>query len=310
MKSNGKSQKENKKPTFFINALIVLIVFQTAHAEPSPEQKKSENQFVETNTIECEISLELAKNNHLASMKQHADFLREGTFCKKNLEDAIYWYAKAYELSDNDSGLQLAQIYLDEPSKKNKGISILQNLANLGIDAAINMLAYTYILDDELNKSAEVLEKHLSSNDAVTNEILSLLYFKQKYEHHDLAKSLKYAIKAAELGSIAFKIIAGTELIGQSLDENKGLEFIKQTADTGDAEAILFLSNYYQNNIAKTSSTEDALYWVIAAASLGDEPSLHFLRSFSHTEKKFDSDKKDIVMIYLCEGNPPIFNGG
>lgn len=144
-----------------------------------------------------------------------AEFYLKGIGTIKNIDKAVEYYQKGFELGDYDSGYQLSLYHI-----KNKDFSSALKYLFVGIEnnhiPSIKLLANMYINGDGVSKDAQIAINLLN--------------------------------KAKELGDI--KVIHQLALLYYSFEEyNKAFECFKKGADNGDLDSVYHLGLCYAKGL-------------------------------------------------------------
>lgn len=158
---------------------------------------------------------------------------RRGHGVKKNLDKAIEWYQKAYELHGDDAGFaayQLAGIYSDEENVVKKW-EWTEKSAQEGYDEAMLDIGLRYDGDDELSE--------------------------------DLDQAMEWYQKAyAQHGSVAGDAAILIAMIYERKDqEEKAFEWYSKGAEEGNENAIYFLAQSYEYGAGVQANREKAIEW-------------------------------------------------
>jgi TPR repeat protein len=178
-------------------------------------------------------ALKGAEEGFDAAMSNLGGMYRRGHGVKKNLDKAIEWYQKAYELHGDDAGFaayQLAGIYSDEENVVKKW-EWTEKSAQEGYDEAMLDIGLRYDGDDELSE--------------------------------DLDQAMEWYQKAyAQHGSVAGDAAILIAMIYERKDqEEKAFEWYSKGAEEGNENAMYFLAQSYEYGAGVQANREKAIEW-------------------------------------------------
>lgn len=178
-------------------------------------------------------ALKGAEEGFDAAMSNLGGMYRRGHGVKKNLDKAIEWYQKAYELHGDDAGFaayQLAGIYSDEENVVKKW-EWTEKSAQEGYDEAMLDIGLRYDGDDELSE--------------------------------DLDQAMEWYQKAyAQHGSVAGDAAILIAMIYERKDqEEKAFEWYSKGAEEGSEDAMYFLAQSYEYGAGVQANREKAIEW-------------------------------------------------
>lgn len=178
-----------------------------------------------------------------------------------NIKEAMKYYEMAAKQNNAIGMTNLADLYIQE-NKLKKAKPLLVKAAEKEYGYAQYLLAMNFFYyKHENNKEAlHWLERAASNDEPYTLYQLGLYYA----EKADLAKSIQYYQRAAELNSgdalLELYYIYG-EGIGVEQDDDKALFFLKKVAELGNQEAIEELAAMALSGQGNMDAKE-AEYWI------------------------------------------------
>ena len=168
-----------------------------------------------------------------AAMSNLGGMYRRGHGVKKNLDKAIEWYQKAYELHGDDAGFaayQLAGIYSDEENVVKKW-KWTKKSAQEGYDEAMLDMGLRY---DEGNASPE-------------DQAKAMEWYQTAYAQHGTA-----------VGDAALLIAM---MYDRQEQAEKAFEWYSKGAEEGSEDAIYFLAQSYEYGAGVQANREKAIEW-------------------------------------------------
>ena len=178
-----------------------------------------------------------------------------------NIKEAMKYYEMAAKQNNAIGMTNLADLYIQE-NKLKKAKPLLVKAAEKEYGYAQYLLAMNFFdLYSENNKEALFWLERAASNDEPHALYQLGLYYAEKA---DLAKSIQYYQRAAELNSgdalLELYYIYG-EGIGVEQDDDKALFFLKKVAELGNQEAIEELAAMALSGQGNMDAKE-AEYWI------------------------------------------------
>lgn len=161
-----------------------------------------------------------------------------------NLDEAIKCYEFAAKNGSSEASLALGELYIDKD--KVKGITFLENAAEMGNPKAFTKLAEYYIKTKDYDKAFEYVLKANEMGEA--NSIMALGYM---YEHgfhvkKDLDKALEYYSEASKKGVVRAKVYMGS-IYREKKDYKKAFECYTEASNEGDLWALFFIADMYRH---------------------------------------------------------------
>jgi TPR repeat protein len=181
-----------------------------------------------------------------AIMKAQQEYQQRGT--EKDFRHAEALLKRGVELNDRKAMIALAQLYsVGAPgvdSNKSYARELLEMAIAPGEDRAkgLTYMANLYLQDGIVGRDVE--------------KAVSMLMEATKYEDPEALRML---------GSLYMK-----GLPDFPADENQGLIYLQQSADKGNAQAMLALADFYRKNATEEESRKASLDWYIEAGVHGD----------------------------------------
>lgn len=178
-------------------------------------------------------ALKGAEEGFDAAMSNLGGMYRRGHGVKKNLDKAIEWYQKAYELHGDDAGFaayQLAGIYSDEENVVKKW-KWTKKSAQEGYDEAMLDMGLRY---DEGNASPE-------------DQAKAMEWYQTAYAQHGTA-----------VGDAALLIAM---MYDRQEQAEKAFEWYSKGAEEGSEDAIYFLAQSYEYGAGVQANREKAIEW-------------------------------------------------
>ncbi len=188
-------------------------------------------------------------------------------FSLKDKEKGYYWYKKAAEEGANygDDGTAyyvMGLIYkgqdpnftgIVEPDKK-VAMEWFEKAASNGyIAAQIEMGHYEIDNNKNIEKAIYWYKKAAEQGNSTAQGLLGVIYMgDERIEYKDVEKAVYWYTKSAEQGNILGQYSLGYIYFygeGVPKDENKGLELITKSADSGYDQACVFMGSYYNKKV-------------------------------------------------------------
>ncbi|MCE7577799.1 SEL1-like repeat protein [Aliivibrio fischeri] len=246
-----------------------------------------------------ELYQRAAEAGHVNSQVELGKIYYEDIYRKPNLKKAKHWFELAASVGNPEAQLNLALILLDKPDCYERVFDLLSKSSEQGNAKAKSWLAIMYHdgLGVESNKEqyfkllkesakqgdigAQIdLAEHYKKGDGIRKNLKSsfkwyLVAAKQgdaeaQYEvsncyefgygvDADESEKIKWLYSAAELGHIDAMFDAGLTML--NIDKDKGIEYIRCSAENHNAEAQYTLSEFYRDGEYVQKNIKKANYW-------------------------------------------------
>ncbi|HHX8651144.1 TPA: SEL1-like repeat protein [Vibrio diabolicus] len=246
-----------------------------------------------------ELYQSAAESGHVNSQVELGNIYYEDIYRRPNLKKAKHWFELAASAGNPEAQLNLALILLDKPDCYQRIFDLLSKSSEQGNAKAKFWLALMhhdglavepsieqyFKLLKESAKQGDVraqigLAKHYSKGDGIRKNLKSSFNWylaaaeqgdaEAQYEVSDCYKfgygvdadeseRFKWLYSAAELGHIDAMFDAGLTML--ETDKDKGIEYIRCSAENHNAEAQYTLFEFYRDGEYVQKNIKKANYW-------------------------------------------------
>ena len=198
------------------------------------------------------------------SYRKLANYFYSGVFGKVDLEKAEEYYLQAYELGDNASGYNLANMYLKQ-GKNSEALKFLTSGVSEGYTPSIKLLASLYLKGEVVSKDLHIALSLLKQASELGDDIAITAIGKIYYQLGDYDKAFQYFSIGAgkkDLDAIYHLGLCYAKGLGTKQDFEKAKFYYEMGANLNEPNCLYNLSLYYRNGItvAKNPALADTLY--------------------------------------------------
>jgi TPR repeat protein len=233
-----------------------------------------------TNNVFAKLNEKLAKiGDATAQFNLGLDFLN-GTFQKKDPQEAFKWFLKSAEQgyvgAEHNLGWMCDNGVGTEKNSK-EAAKWYEMAANQGDAQAQNIIGQMYSEGDGVEKSdalaAKWYKKAVAQGDAQGAVNLGFLYFNGTGVPQSHKEAYQLFQKASDGGNVLATQIVGTMYVnGQGVKKNYTLanKYLKKAADQGDCNSMIMLGDNFRIGLGVPVNYKTAYSWYMKAAMLAD----------------------------------------
>ena len=183
--------------------------------------------------------------------KKLAQFYQKGIGCEVDMNKAVSYYQKSFDMGEMSSGYYLATFLIKE-KQFDKALNYLAIGMSNDYVPAIRLLANMYLNGDGVDKNVEIaINLYLTAielGDVKSMDALARLYYSQK----DYANSFKYFQMGANLDDLDCIFHLGVSYakgLGTKQDFSMAFKYYEIGAKKMEPRSLYNLSLYYRNGI-------------------------------------------------------------
>ena len=233
-----------------------------------------------TNNVFAKIVEEEAKKGDpAAQFNLGLDFLN-GTFQKKDPQEAFKWFLKSAEQGNVSAEHNLGWMFdngVGVEKNSAEAAKWYEKAANQGDAQAQNIIGQMYSEGDGVEKSdaraAKWYKKAVDQGDAQGAVNLGFLYFNGTGVPQSHKEAFQLFQKASDGGNVLATQLVGTMYVnGQGVKKNYTLanKYLKKAADQGDCNSMIMLGDDFRMGLGVPVNYKTAYNWYMKAAMQGD----------------------------------------
>ena len=193
-----------------------------------------------------------------------AGYFYSGIFGKTDIISAKQYYLKAFELGDEPSGYNLANLYLKEKNVT-EAIKYLTSGVSRGYIPSIKLLASIYLKGEGVSKDLHIALSLLKQANELGDDLVLTSIGKVFYQLGDYDKAFQYFSIGAnnkDLDAIYHLGLCYAKGLGVKQDFDKSRFYYEMGANLNEPNCLYNLSLYYRNGIGvvKNIALADTLY--------------------------------------------------
>ncbi|MDH2998852.1 hypothetical protein A1D22_03145 [Pasteurellaceae bacterium LFhippo2] len=209
-----------------------------------------------------------AEKGHSKAQRRLSDLYGVGYGVEKNEMKMLYWREKSFENGDADDQYDLAVYYMDNPHlDQSRAVYWLEKSANQGYADAQNTLGIKYLLDNDLVRANDLLEK--AFNNGVES---AAIYLAEIHRNWNIPVSRYVNVDYKKFAEQDFGL--AQYHLGIELDEKghfyAAFDWFKRAAEKGSANAQTNLAIYYFHGLLGRNDYVKAREWFEKAALQND----------------------------------------
>ena len=187
-----------------------------------------------------------------------------GLIENKDLDQAIKYYQKGFDLGDEVSGYNLALIYIKE-GEAIKSIPYLSYGVSLNHIPSIKLLAKLYVTGEVVSKDLNIALSLLKKAFELGEISVSSSLGKVCYQLHNYEEAFTYfsiGAKEKDLDSLYYLGLCYASGLGTTQDFQKARFYYEQGANLNEPRCLYNLSLYYKDGIGveKSEALASSLY--------------------------------------------------